>query len=82
VSALQRFLERRSALQIALASALVARLMLGWIAAFPLVALSSALGSGALDGGDRALFAPSGLLLLELLRRAASALPAVAESSL
>jgi hypothetical protein len=82
VSALGRFLERRSASQLALASALVARLVLGWIAAFPLVALASALGSGALDGGDRALFAPSGLLLLELLRRAAPALPAVAESSL
>jgi hypothetical protein len=82
VNALRRFLERRSAFQIALASALVARLVLGWIAAFPMVALSSALGSGALDGGDRALFAPSGLLLLELLRRAAPALPALAESSL
>jgi hypothetical protein len=82
VSALRRFLARCSAFQIALASALFARLVLGWIAVFPLVALASALGAGALDGGDRALFAPSGLLLLELLRRGAAALPSVAESSL
>ena len=82
MSAFRRFFERRSAFQIALGSALLARLVLGWIVAFPLVALGSGLGAGALDGGDRALFAPSGLLLLELLRRAAAALPAVAESSL
>jgi hypothetical protein len=73
---------RHSPRQLALLVALLSRALLGWCVAYPLVALTSSLGAGALAGGDRALFQPSGLLLLELLRRGAEAWPAAAGSSL
>jgi hypothetical protein len=59
----------RSTRPIALAIAVVARSGLGWIAAVPLISAVSALGTGSLETGDRALFAASGLMLVELLRR-------------
>ncbi len=54
----------------------------GWVVAFPLVAALSALGVGSLPSGDRALFAPSGLLLVETLRVGELPLRAAAQTSL
>ncbi len=68
------------ALTVLLAAAL--RSALGWVVAFPIVAALSAVGVGSLQGGDRALFAPSGVLLVETLRLAEIPLRAAAQTSL
>jgi hypothetical protein len=66
----------------ALLCAALLRSLLGFLVAFPLVSALSALGVGALTGGDRALFAPSAVLLVETLRVGEVALTAAAQSSL
>lgn len=58
------------------------RALLGWVISFPFVAALSALGVGALPGGDRALFAPSGLLLAETVRLGQVALLAALQTAL
>ena len=67
---------------VALLCAAALRSLLGWVVAFPIVATLSALGVGSLAGGDRALFAPSALLLVETLRVGEVALLAAAQTSL
>jgi hypothetical protein len=67
---------------VALLCAAALRSLLGWVVAFPIVATLSALGVGSLAGGDRALFAPSALLLVETLRVGEVALFAAAQTSL
>lgn len=54
---------------LAVTGCLASRWLLGWFCAFPVISAVSALGTGSLEHGDRALFAPSSLMLLELLRR-------------
>ena len=66
----------------ALLVAAALRSCLGWVVAFPLVAALSALGVGSLPGGDRALFAPSAMLLVETLRVGEVPLRAAAQTSL
>jgi hypothetical protein len=66
---LRSLLSARSAREIAVAIAFVARSGLGWVVAAPAISAVTALGTGSLETGDRALFAPSGLVLVELLRR-------------
>lgn len=73
---------RRFPRTIALACAAALRSLLGWVVAFPIVASLSALGVGSLAGGDRTLFAPSGLLLVEVLRVGETSLLAAAQTSL
>jgi hypothetical protein len=65
-----------------LVSALASRVVLGWAVAFPLIASVATLGTGQLETGDRSLFAPSGLLLLDLLRRGAASLVASGQTAL
>jgi hypothetical protein len=78
ISALFRRFPRTVA--VLLAAAL--RSASGWVVAFPIVAALSALGVGSLPGGDRALFAPGGLLLVETLRVGEVPLRAAAQASL
>jgi hypothetical protein len=67
---------------LAVVSAFASRAVLGWAVAFPLTATIAALGTGHLETGDRALFAPSGLHLLELLRRGSTTLIASGKTAL
>jgi len=73
---------RRYPRATAVLCASAARSLLGWGIAFPIVAALGALGAGALPGGDRALFAPSGLLLVGALRLGQVPLLAAAETAL
>jgi hypothetical protein len=67
---------------LAILVAFSARSLLGWVVAFPLISAVAALGAGSLEGGDRALFEPSGLFLTELVVSGNHALSAAAETSL
>jgi hypothetical protein len=71
----------QSTLALALVSHFVSRSVLGWVVSFPLIATVAALGTGALEHGDRALFAPSGLHLLDLLLHGASSFLAAGYSA-
>jgi hypothetical protein len=70
---------RRSAVVLALA---LLRLCGGFILAFPLSSAISSSGIGLRDGGDRALFAGGGYVLLELFRLHGDALAATARGLL
>lgn len=79
---LARLASRYSAEQLAWITALSSRALLGWFVSYPPIALAATLGQGALARDDRELFEPSGLMLLDLVRRGAEAFPAAARTSL
>jgi len=82
MQALRAFLRRRSALELAVLVSFFARASFGWTVALPLISLLVSSGLGALPEGDRALFEPGGLWLLETLRKLGPSLGAHARSEL
>jgi hypothetical protein len=60
---------RRSALGVAIGVTYLTRLLVAWLASFPLIAAVSSSGILEFEPGDGKLFEPGGLYLLELLLR-------------
>lgn len=71
-----------SAGQTALAAIFLSRAFGGWVIALPLIGVVAGSGVGRLPGGDRALFEPGAMFLLELLRQKEGALSGALRASL